>query len=76
MQYSTAPQPDPTALLCTVQPHASGGFTPIVHHPGTPAPNPSPWALTFPTAPDAVRWAQNHYGVVQVTVITLADPAA
>lgn len=77
MQPPTSPRiSDLPDMVCTVQPHPTGGFTPIAHLDGAPVPAPGAWAVTFPTAAEAVRWAKNHYGVHRVTVVSSSKPAA
>ena len=78
MQYSPSPHrvPEPAPMVCTVLRDTTGGYVPVLHPAEAPCPTPNPWALTFPTAPEAARWAKNHYGVARVTVIASTQPAA
>ena len=72
---SYAAQPTGT-LVCTLQPHPTGGYTPTVHPVGTTAPAPTPWAVTFPTTTDALRWVRHRYGTLSVELVTGRRPAA
>ncbi|RNM12525.1 hypothetical protein [Nocardioides pocheonensis] len=63
-------------LVCTLQRHPTGGYTPTVHPVGTMAPVPTPWAVTFPTTTDALRWVRNRYGTLSVELVTGRRPAA
>jgi hypothetical protein len=74
MQHSTDPQS--RGLVCTVQAHGAGGYVATVHPVGTPAPWPTPWAVTFPTPADALRWVRNRYGTLSVELVTTPRPAA
>lgn len=78
MKHSLDPRrvPEHAPMVCTVLRDTTGGYVPVVHPPEDPCPTPNPFALTFPTAPEAALWAKNHYGVSRVTVIASTQPAA
>ncbi len=58
----------PTAAMCTVRRHPTGGFTPVLHVSGRPAPAVTETGISLPTVARAAQYARNHYGTVPVLV--------
>ncbi len=63
----------PVVPMCTIV-RTPTGWVPVLHSTGQDAPEPSPYAMSFPDVASATRHARGQYGSIHVAVDS--DPYA